>query len=175
MFYGLQVRRKHFSLFTDTRFTLCRLAHPVPPPATSSPSPRCRDICCLSRCEHLPSHWCCRIPEFFSRHPSVGFYHHDTQSLTSFPSLRQCFFLCAHLSPAGCLQHTRVCLVHFDIVILQPALFFLCKGSASVILQGSQSLFVSKSFQRFWGAVAHGPNSLRPEGLKIFRPSLAFT
>ena len=71
--YALQVRGKHFSLFTDTRFTFCRLAHPDPPPATSSPSPRCRDICCLSRCEHLPSHWCCRIPEFFSRHPSVGF------------------------------------------------------------------------------------------------------
>ena len=53
--------------------------------------------------------------------------------------------------------------------------FFLCKDSASVILQGHRSRFDSKIFQRFWGAVAPDPNSLKPCGLKIFRSSLAFT
>ena len=70
--YALLVRGKHFSPFTDTRFTLCRLVHPAHLRAFI-PSSRCRDICCFSRCEHQPSHWCCRIPEFFCRHLSVGF------------------------------------------------------------------------------------------------------
>ena len=71
--------------------------------------------------------------------------------LHHFPLCVSAPFLRAHLAPAGCLQHTRVCLVHFDIVILQPALFFLCKGSASAIWQVPvPSSYYRTFFKIFW-------------------------
>lgn len=71
--------------------------------------------------------------------------------LHHFPLCVSAPFLRAHLAPAGCLQHTRVCLVHFDIVILQPALFFLSKGSASAIWQVPvPSPYYRTFFKIFW-------------------------
>ena len=45
--------------------------------------------------------------------------------------------------------------------------FFHCKGRASVMLQGSQSLLGSKKFQRFWGAVAPLSKFSASVGLKF--------
>lgn len=65
-------------------------------------------------------------------------------------------YLCRSL-PA--LSRKYICLLGHTAAF---ASFLLCKGRASVMLQGSQSLLATKKFQRFWGAVAPGPNSLRP-------------
>ena len=65
-------------------------------------------------------------------------------------------YLCRSL-PA--LSRKYICLLGHTAAF---ASFLLCKGRASVMLQGSQSLLATKKFQRVWGAVAPGPNSLRP-------------
>ena len=66
-------------------------------------------------------------------------------------------YLCRSL-PA--LSRKYICLLGHTAAF---ASFLLCKGRASVMLQGSQSLLATKKFQRVWGAVAPGPNSLRPK------------
>ena len=69
--------------------------------------------------------------------------------------MRFCF-LCRHLLALSCSPL-------FILSYSGLASFLLCKGKASVMLQGSQSLLATKKFQRVWGAVAPGPNSLRPK------------
>ena len=115
-----------------------------------------QNTCCYSPCSMIPYSypsanlrllppWACSVCH--------------AQSSPCLRTQRSCAFsyLCRSL-PA--LSRKYICLLGHTAAF---ASFLLCKGRASVMLQGSQSLLATKKFQRFWGAVAPGPNSLRPE------------
>ena len=120
----------------------------------ASPPSLCRgNTGSLSRCsmDFMP------VCLFFGCLPPMTFAN-PSCSISPCP-LIQCSCAFASCAATCLLCHVRHCLYCHTRGI---ASFLLCKGRASVMLQGSQSLLVTKKFQRFWGAVAPGPNSLRP-------------
>ena len=152
--HARKVRRETFPALVAHSLSRLHCWHIASPPSLSIVS--LQSTCCYSMCSmilfhtHLPIFGCCLR--------GLAPICHAQSS----PCLRtQCScafaYLCRSL-PA--LSRKYICLLGHTAAF---ASFLLCKGRASVMLQGSQSLLATKKFQRVWGAVAPGPNSLRPE------------
>ena len=151
--HARKVRRETFPALFAHSLSRLHCWHIASPPSLSIVS--LQSTCCYSMCSMILFHT--HLP-FFGKLPPWDCSVCHAQSSPCLRTQCSCAFayLCRSL-PA--LSRKYICLLGHTAAI---ASFLLCKGRASVMLQGSQSLLATKKFQRFWGAVAPGPNSLRP-------------